>query len=94
MTTSGVQNRSVCICVHYLFSKHGRNSSVCIESYLHKNWQLQDFPSIYQVREKLIENDIITIFALGKNLTNVLQSNFDVYSVSVVVHLKVLDMCI
>ena len=51
---------------------------------------MQDFPSIYQVREKLIENDIITIFAVGKNVTEAPRSEFDVYSVSVVVHLKVL----
>ncbi|CAI8050319.1 Integrin beta-6, partial [Geodia barretti] len=28
----------------------------------------QDFPSIYQVREKLIENDIITIFAVAEDV--------------------------
>ena len=29
---------------------------------------IQDYPSIYQVREKLIENDIITIFAVAKDV--------------------------
>ena len=42
----------------------------------------QDFPSIYQVREKLIENDIITIFAVAENITDNLLSTNDVYSVS------------
>ena len=43
----------------------------------------QDFPSIYQVREKLIENDIITVFAVAdEGNTTVTQ---DLYSVSVCV---------
>ena len=29
---------------------------------------LQDFPSIYQVREKLVENDIITIFVVPESV--------------------------
>jgi protocadherin alpha len=38
----------------------------------------QDFPSIYQVREKIIENDIITIFAIAKNITDEV-SEEDIY---------------
>ena len=45
---------------------------------------LQDFPSIYQVLEKLIEYDIITIFSVAKNVTDgLILSNIDIYSVSV-----------
>ena len=44
---------------------------------------MQDFPSIYQVREKLIENDIITIFAVAKSIIEAKTSEFDLYSVSV-----------
>ena len=29
---------------------------------------IQDYPSIYQVREKLLENDIITIFAVQEDV--------------------------
>ena len=29
---------------------------------------LQDYSSIYQVRDKLIENDIITIFAVAEDI--------------------------
>ena len=46
--------------------------------------ELQDFPSIYQVLEKLIENDIITIFSVAKNITGGMGilSAYDLYSVS------------
>ena len=41
---------------------------------------LQDFPSIYQVREKLIENDIITVFAVADEGNATVTQ--DLYSVS------------
>ena len=43
---------------------------------------LQDFPSIYQVREKLIENDIITIFATAKSVTTRNEEEANIYGVS------------
>ena len=43
---------------------------------------VQDFPSIYQVRQKLIENDIITIFAVSENAAEDRVMVTDLYGVS------------
>ena len=45
-----------------------------VEQYIANNYVptimslLQDYPSIHQVRDKLIENDIITIFAVAEDV--------------------------
>ena len=83
-STSEILNRWVlqCVCVYYLECAHIMFMLVCNVHTLNCS-MFQDFPSIYQVREKLIENNIITVFAVTDELGSTVTQ--DLYLVSVCV---------